>query len=45
MVESEKQKAIVALTLGTLLVLPGVIDVMLGKVLGPVGKLLKLFWK
>ena len=46
MSESEKQKAILALTLGTVFVLPAVIDVMLGKVLGPVGKrALKLFWK
>ncbi|GAH16765.1 unnamed protein product [marine sediment metagenome] len=45
MAESEEQKAILALTLGTLLVLPAVLEVEIVKRLGPIGQLLKLIWR
>ncbi len=45
MADSERNKALLGLALGTVLVLPGVVEVMLVKALGPVGYLLRWLWR
>ena len=45
MSNSEANKAILGLALGTVLVLPAVVEVMIVKKLGPFGQLLKWLWR